>query len=80
MRRQALLIMIKQATALTILAPIYILQTAEVAVAICQEEQTVVEKMMIIKNDFCKQIVSPNSRFPRTRNWLEIIYLKNDSN
>ena len=55
MRRQSLLIIVKQATALTILSALTsVLQTAEVAVAICKKEQAIVEKTMVIKNDFFK--------------------------
>ena len=57
-RRQPLLIIVKQATALAILSALKsILQTIDVAVAICQEEQAVLEKRWPSKNDFCKQMV-----------------------
>ena len=63
--RQALLIMVKQATALAILLALTsIFEMAEVVVALCHEEQTDVEEMMIIKNDFCTQMVSLHSRKP----------------
>ena len=43
------------------------LQVAEVAIAICQDKKAFVEKRWSRKNDFCKQMVSLHSRFPRTR-------------
>ena len=48
-----MLIIMKQATALTILSALTcILKTAEVALAICNKEQVVVEKMIVIKKRF----------------------------
>ena len=52
-RRWPLLIILKKATAVTILSSLTtILQNAEVTVAISQEEQAVDAKKKIIKNDF----------------------------
>ena len=58
------MIIAKQTTALSILLALTsILQTTEVAVALCQEEQAVIKKAMMIKKHFCKQIVLVHSRF-----------------
>ena len=49
-RRQALLIMVKQAAAMTILSGLTcVLYTTEVAGAIFQQEQAVVAKTMVIE-------------------------------